>query len=50
MAIAGGIPCDVDPLLYNVMKTHCGKTIVISMRLQIIIFNWQKNTHCTHAA
>lgn len=27
MAIAGGIPCDVDPLLYNVMKSHCGKII-----------------------
>ena len=25
MAIAAGIRCDVDPLLANVMKTHCGK-------------------------
>jgi len=28
MAIAAGIPCDVDPLLVNVMKTHCGKSMV----------------------
>ena len=27
MAIAGGIPCNVDPLLYNVMKSHCGKVL-----------------------
>jgi len=26
MAIAAGIPCDVDPLLVNVMKTHCDKS------------------------
>ena len=25
MAIAAGVRCDVDPLLANVMKTHCGK-------------------------
>ena len=25
MAIIAGIHCDVDPLLGNVMKTHCGK-------------------------
>ena len=27
MAIAGGISCDVDPLLFNVMKlqNHCGR-------------------------
>ena len=25
MAITAGIHCDVDPLLGNVMKTHCGK-------------------------
>ena len=33
MAIAGGIPCDVDPLLYNVMKTHCGKVMMINQRV-----------------
>lgn len=28
MAIAGGIPCNVDPLLYNIIKTqkHCDKS------------------------
>ena len=27
MAIAAGIPCNVDPLLYNIVKAqnHCGK-------------------------
>lgn len=32
MAIAAGIPCNVDPLLYNVVKAqnHCGKGITLS--------------------
>ena len=25
MATAAGIECDVDPLLFNTMKAHCGK-------------------------
>ena len=25
MATAAGIECDVDPLLLNVMKSHCGQ-------------------------
>lgn len=32
MAIAAGISCDVDPLLYNIMKiqNHCGKYIELT--------------------
>jgi hypothetical protein len=43
MAIAGGIPCDVDPLLYNVMKNHCGKMIVVwwLCSFMLILRNWQ---------
>ena len=25
MTTAAGIECDVDPLLFNTMKGHCGK-------------------------
>jgi NCK-associated protein 1 len=35
MATAAGIECDVDPLLFNVMKAHCGE-ILINIRTSAI--------------
>ena len=37
MAIAGGIPCNVDPLLYSVMKAHCGKLFSYEISLGNIL-------------
>lgn len=37
MATAAGIPCDVDPLLFNAMKIHCSK-INITVSVMDILF------------